>query len=96
MNKTYTTEEIVRRLNAIKSSVIHFFKVRFYAKPFDIWNECQDDNRKKDTWLSADYISYDGKLYYGHPFGIFFESPQNIWWLKRNSYTTQTDNQNDF
>lgn len=69
----------------VLAAVVHFFKVRWYAKPFDIWKECQDDNRKKDAWLMADYISYDGKLYYGHPLGIFFESNQNSWWLSRNS-----------
>lgn len=66
-------------------AVVHFFKVRWHAKPFDIWNECQDDNRKLDTFMSGDYISYDGKLYYGHPLWIFFESNQNSWWLSRNS-----------
>jgi hypothetical protein len=69
----------------VLADVVHFFKVRWHAKPFDIWKECQDDNRKKDACFMADYISYDGKLYYGHPLGIFIESSQNSWWLSRNS-----------
>ena len=68
--------------------IIHFFKVRYYAKPFDIWNEKQDNDRPKDNFLMADYISYDGKLYYGNPFFVFIESGQNSWWLKRNIKTT--------
>ena len=67
------------------TAVVHFFKVRYYAKPFDIWKECQEDKRKRDAIFGGDYISYDGKLYYGHPLFIFFESAQNSWWLSRNS-----------
>ena len=69
----------------VLAAVVHFFKVRWYAKPFDIYKECQDDKRKMDTFMSGYYITYDGKLYYGHPLGIFFESNQNSWWLTRNS-----------
>ena len=67
------------------SAVVHFFKVRYYAKPFDIWKEKQDNNRVRDDWFGGDYISYDGKLYYGDPWFIFFESAQNEWWLSNNS-----------
>lgn len=69
-------------------SIVHFFKVRWHAKPFDIWKERQDDKRKMDNFMAGDYISYDGKLYYGHPFGFFFESHQNSWWLNRNDKPT--------
>jgi hypothetical protein len=65
----------------IIKAIIHFFKVRYHAKPFDVYNECECRNRHSDGLLSADWISYDGKLYYGHPFFIFFESAQNSWWL---------------
>jgi hypothetical protein len=61
--------------------IIHFFKSRWYAKPFDIYKECQDNNRLKDYFISRYYISYDNKIYYGNPFLVFFESDQNIWWV---------------
>lgn len=70
----------MRIIKAIK----HFFKVRYYASPFDIYNEREDRKRKDDGLLSGDWISYDGKLYYGHPFFIFFQSAQNSWWLKKD------------
>ena len=72
-------------VSTLLAAVAHFFKVRYYAKPFDIWKECQDDNRKSDSWLTGYWISYDGKLYYGNPWLVFFESSQNHWWLSRNS-----------
>lgn len=56
----------------------HFIKVRLLAKRFDIWKEVQDDNRKPDTFMCGDWISYDGNLYYGHPLGVFFYSNQNF------------------
>ena len=70
--------------NLIKS-IIHFFKSRYYAKPFNIWTECEDSRREKDNLLSADYISYDGFLYYGHPLFIFFKSSHNYWWKRKTT-----------
>ena len=84
-NNTSTKHENGNAANRLLAAVVHFLKVRWYAKPFDIWKECQDDKREMDTFLSGDYISYDGKLYYGHPLFIFFESNKNSWWLSRNS-----------
>lgn len=68
-------------LAAVASNV----KARWTAKKFDIWKECQDDNRKSDSWKGGYWIASDGKIYYGHPLFIFFESVQNSWWLSRNS-----------
>jgi hypothetical protein len=67
----------------IIKTIKHFFKVRYYATPFDIYNERECPNRKSDSLFSGDWISYDGKLYYGHPLFIFFYSAQNSWWLKK-------------
>jgi hypothetical protein len=71
------------RLDSLLSNIVHFFKVRYYAKPFDIHKECQDNTRKADNFLSGDWISYDGKLYYGNPWFVFFKSAQNSWWLNQ-------------
>lgn len=76
MNKGYW-------LNLMLAAVAHL-KARWTAKPFDIWKEKQDDNRKADFFLAGDWISDDGNLYYGHPLFIFFESAQNSWWRSRN------------
>ena len=54
--------------------MIHFFKLRWTAKPFDIHKECVSDV-KTGYWLC-----YDGNLYYGHRFGILVYSNCNIWW----------------
>jgi hypothetical protein len=72
-------------ISTLLCAVFHLFRSRYSAKRFDIWEEQQDDNADRDGWLMANYISYDGKLYYGHPLFIFFESGHNNWWLSRNS-----------
>lgn len=70
----------------------HFFKVRLLAKRYDIWKEVQDDKREPDGFMSGDWISYDGNIYYGHPLGIFFYSEQNNWHkLKQQHHDTSTD-----
>jgi len=82
MNKLRTVSRCF--INAVLAAVANV-KARCTAKKFDIWKECEDDNRKSDSWLSGDWIASDGKLYYGHPLFIFFASAQNDWWLSRNS-----------
>ena len=72
-------------VSTLLTAVASNLKARWTAKKFDIWKECQDDNRKSDSWISGDWIASNGKLYYGHPLLIFFESAQNDWWLSRNS-----------
>jgi phage terminase large subunit-like protein len=54
-------------------------KARFVAKKFNIWTEKLDPNRKADSWLGNGEWYANGKLYYGHPLGIFFLSAQNDW-----------------
>ena len=66
---------------SVLACVVHFFKVRYTAKKFDIWEEKIDQNRERDSFMAGDWIGYDGVLYYGHPLGIFFKSAQNSWWL---------------
>jgi len=83
-NVTPTSKTLIL-VSILLCAVFHFFKSRYCAKRFDIWKERQDDNADRDGWLMAIYISYDGKLYYGHPLFIFFESGHNSWWLSRNS-----------
>jgi len=63
--------------------LVHHFKARYYARKFDVWKECACMDRKPDGWFDGDWISYDNKLYYGHPLFIFFESAQNSWWQKK-------------
>lgn len=72
-------------VSTLLAAVASNLKARWTAKKFDTWKECQDDNRKSDSWLSGDWIASDGKIYYGHPLFLFFESAQNDWWLSRNS-----------
>lgn len=60
----------------VLASIVHFFKVRWTAKRFNIWTEELDKTCKEYYWLG-----YDNKIYYGHPMGILFLSSQNRWWL---------------
>jgi hypothetical protein len=69
----------------------HFIKVRLLAKKFDIWKEVQDDNRKPDAFMSGDWISYDGNLYYGHPLGVFLLSNQNELYQLNKQYRDKYD-----
>lgn len=68
-------------LYTLLACVFHFFKLRYTAQKFDIWEEKIDYDRKRDFFMAGDWIGYDGVLYYGHPLGIFFKSSQNSWWL---------------
>jgi hypothetical protein len=63
--------------------IIENIKARFFAKKFNIWTEKIDKNRKPDTLISGDWI-YNGKLYYGNRWFIFFLSAENNWY-KSNS-----------
>jgi hypothetical protein len=62
--------------------MIENIKARFAAKKFNIWTEEIDPKRKSDTFMSGDWYA-NGKLYYGHPIFIFFESNQNSWFNKK-------------
>ena len=58
--------------------MIENIKARFNAKKYNIWTQELDPKREADTFLSGDWYA-NGKLYYGHPLFIFFESFQNDW-----------------
>lgn len=60
----------------VLAAVVHFFKVRWTAKRFNIWTKELDKTCKEGYWLG-----YDNKIYYGHPMAVFFLSEQNSWWL---------------
>lgn len=59
----------------------HEFKKRYHAKRFNIWTETVDPKCNEGDWLS-----YDKKLYFGHPLFVFFESGHNKWWNQGESY----------
>jgi len=63
--------------------MIENLKARFKAQKYNIWTEQIDPKRKEDSWISG-YWYANGKLYYGHPLLIFFESSQNYWFKNRN------------
>jgi hypothetical protein len=58
--------------------MIENIKARFAAKKFNIWTDNIDPNRKRDNFFCGDFYA-NGKLWYGHRLGIFFESNQNHW-----------------
>jgi hypothetical protein len=58
--------------------MIENLKARFAAKKFNIYTEKIDEKRKPDSFISGDWYA-NGRLYYGHPLLIFFESNQNSW-----------------
>jgi hypothetical protein len=60
--------------------MIENLKARLKAQKFNIWTEQIDPKRKPDSLISGDWHA-NGKLYYGHPLFIFFESNQNTWFL---------------
>ena len=60
--------------------MIESLKARLKAQKFNIWTEQIDPKRKPDIWIIGDWY-VNGKLYYGHPLFIFFESSQNTWFL---------------
>lgn len=68
-------------------TIIQNIKARWNAKKYNIWTECIDPARKSDDWFGGDWYA-NGKLYFGHPLFIFFESAQNSWFLKK----TQNEN----
>ena len=61
--------------------MIENLKARLKAKKYNIWTEEIDNNRKPDSFLAGDWYS-NGKLYYGNPWFIFFESSNNQWFQK--------------
>lgn len=77
------TKKNANLLYTVLACIIHFFKVRYTAQKFDIRKEKIDSNRKPDGIMRGYWIGYDGILYYGHPFGVFFKSAQNSWWLNK-------------
>lgn len=70
-----STESAIAR-NTVLAAVVHFFKVRWTAKRFNIWTKELDKTCKEGYWLG-----YDNKIYYGHPMAVFLLSAQNSWWL---------------
>jgi hypothetical protein len=62
--------------NTLLAAVVHFFKLRWTAKRFNIWKAELDPNDREGYW-----IGYDGIIYYGYPLGVFIYSSQNRWWL---------------
>ena len=69
-------------------TIIQNIKARLSAKKFNIWTEEIDPKREPDAFLLGDWIA-NGKLYYGHPLFIFFESSQNEW-FKESQYEHYT------
>ena len=62
--------------------MIENIKARFVAVKFNIWTEKIDPSRKPDGFLAGEWYA-NGKLYYGHPLFIFFESSHNSWFQGR-------------
>lgn len=54
-------------------------RARFRCKKFNIWTEMEDRNRDRDSFFGGDFI-YNGTIYYGNPFLVFFVSSQNSWY----------------
>lgn len=59
--------------NNKQSSILMNLKARMYAKRFNIWTEKIDESNKEG------YFIYDGVIYYGNRFLVFFVSYQNNW-----------------
>jgi len=68
-------------VSTLLADVAHFIKVRYTAKPFNIWKEGLCKLGENESY----WLGYDGKIYYGHRWFVFFESNQNDWWLSRNN-----------
>jgi hypothetical protein len=64
--------------------MIDNLKARFAAQKFNVWTEQIDDKRKADNYFSG-YFYANGKLYYGHPLFVFFESASNSWFKNSES-----------
>jgi hypothetical protein len=56
-------------------------KARLFGKKYNIWTEKIDPNRRADTLLGGDFV-YNGTIYYGNRYFVFFESHQNSWFRK--------------
>ena len=52
--------------------MIENIKARFYSKRFNIWTEKVDPNNREG------YYIYNGKIYFGNRWFIFFESCQQL------------------
>lgn len=61
--------------NNKQSSILINLKARIYAKRFNIWTEQIDKSNKEG------YFIYDGVIYFGNRFLVFFVSNQNQWKL---------------
>jgi hypothetical protein len=59
--------------NNKQSSILINLKARIYAKRFNIWTEQIDKSNKEG------YFIYDGIIFFGNRFGVFFVSNQNEW-----------------
>ena len=71
-NKSSITTKARYFLYTLLAAVVHYFKVRWTAKRFNIWTKELDPKNRERYWLG-----YDNKIYYGHPMFIFFLSAQN-------------------
>ena len=60
----------------------NIIKLKSSAVRYDIWREqvISDKLKFKDYFKDYDWLCYDGKLYFGSLFGIFFQSEHNIWY----------------
>ena len=65
--------------------MIENIKARFKCKKFNIWTEKEDNKRNRDSFFGGDYI-YNGVIYYGNPFMIFFRSSQNRWYKTKDNF----------
>lgn len=57
-------------------AIIENIKARIYAVPYDISREEITNYPPTEDWY------YNGKLYYGDKWGVFFLSNHNIWFEK--------------
>jgi hypothetical protein len=60
--------------------MIENIKARFKAKRFNIWTEQADPSNREG------YYFYNGKVYFGNRWFVFFESCQPLFgdWYKQN------------
>lgn len=65
--------------------MIENIKARFRAEKYNIWTEQLDHNCKDKNWYA------NGKLWYGHPLFVFFESAKNNWFIGSQSYIDLTN-----
>lgn len=60
-------------------NLIRNLKARIYCKKFNVWTCKLDPKRKPDNFMSGDFY-FDGEIFYGNRFFVFFSSNQNYWY----------------